>query len=64
MSFTQRQQAYNFWHKTGFKHGNEPNDYKKLEARVAMLEAKSENNSDSSLVQEEKSATFVRKILT
>ena len=50
MSTTQCQQLYKLWKKAGLIKGEKtPESIRALEARVAMLEAKTENSSNESL---------------
>ena len=61
MSVAQCQQLYELWKRAGLIKGKKtPESSRVLEARVAMLEAKSENSSDESLFADVKPTAINR----
>ena len=65
MSMIQHQQLYKLWKKAGFVKGKKtPESGRTLEARVAMLEAKTDNSNDDSLFPDEKPKATNRNNLT
>ena len=56
MSTAQHQQLYGLWKKAGFNKGQKaPESNRALEARVAALDAKTDNSSNESFFVDEKS---------
>ena len=63
MSAVQHQQLYELWKRAGLIKGKKiPESSRALEARVAMLEAKSENSSNASLFADVISPSLVPEI--